>query len=387
MNHHRSAKCTVLSATLFSACAVLAGEPLMSPNMIVKSAFSKAGSGQEVALYTLTNSKGAQVAITPWGATVTSIRVPDRNGKLGDIVLGFDTLEGYQGNHPYFGAIVGRYGNRIAKGQFTLAGKAYTLARNNGENHLHGGTKGFDKQLWSAREVPNANESGTTGPSLELKYTSPDGEEGYPGKLDVTVTYTLTNANELRIDYLATTDKATVVNLTNHSYFNLAGEGNVLAHRVQINAARFTPVDAGLIPTGELRNVKGTPFDFSAAHPIGERIEAVDEQIRFGKGYDHNWVLDGAAGKLRLAARVSESTSGRVLEVLTTEPGLQFYTGNFLDGSIHGKGGKTYAHRAGFCMETQHFPDAPNKPSFASTALRPAQRYQSTTVYRFSTAK
>ena len=348
--------------------------------MIGKSIFGKTGTGQEVALYTLTNAKGVQVAITPWGATVTSIRVPDRGGKLGDVVLGYDSLEGYLGNNPYFGAIVGRYGNRIAKGQFTLDGKAYTLARNNGENHLHGGTKGFDKKLWSAREVPSAS-----GPSLELKYTSPDGEEGYPGKLDVTVTYTLSNANELRIDYLATTDTPTVVNLTNHSYFNLAGEGDVLAHRVQISAARFTPVDKGLIPTGELRSVKGTPFDFTVAHTIGERIEAGDEQIKFGKGYDHNWVLDGRAGRLRLAAHVSEPRSGRVLEVLTTEPGLQFYSGNFLDGSNRGKGGQAYAQRAGFCMETQHFPDAPNRPTFASTTLRPAQRYQSTTVYRFST--
>jgi aldose 1-epimerase len=380
MHYGRNAICTTLLATSWLTASALAGEKVMSATRIDKSVFGKASTGQEVLLYTLTNSTGAQVGITPWGATVTSIRVPDRSGKLGDIVLGFDTLQRYIANNRYFGAIVGRYGNRIANGKFMLDGKAYALARNNGENHLHGGIAGFDKKLWDAREVPGAN-----GPALELKYTSPAGEEGYPGQLDVTVSYTLTNANELRIDYLATTDQPTVVNLTNHSYFNLAGAGDVLAHRVQIHAARFTPVDAGLIPTGELRSVTGTPFDFTTAHSIGERIDAGDEQIKFGKGYDHNWVLDGIAGQLRLAARVSEPSSGRVLEVLTTEPGLQFYSGNFLDGTNHGKGGQTYLHRAGFCMETQHFPDAPNKPSFASTTLLPGQRYQSTTLYRFST--
>jgi aldose 1-epimerase len=344
--------------------------------------FGKTKSGADVALHTLSNAKGMKVTITPWGATVVSIQVPDRNGKMADVVLGFDSLEGYLGSNPYFGAIVGRYGNRIAKGEFKLQGKSYTLARNNNANHLHGGVAGFDKRLWTARRV-----DGAAGAALELKYTSADGEEGYPGKLEITVTYTLTAASELRIDYLATTDKPTVVNLTNHSYFNLAAGGTVLGHQVQINATRYTPVDSGLIPTGELRAVKGTPFDFTTPHTIGERIGANDEQIKFGIGYDHNWVLDGVAGQLRLAARVTEPTSGRVLEVLTTEPALQFYTGNFLDGTVKGKGGKAYVHRAAFCMETQHYPDSPNQASFPTTTLLPGQRYQTTTVYRFATVK
>lgn len=343
-------------------------------------AFGKTASGQDVSLYTLKNAKGMEVSIAQWGATVTSIKVPDRAGNFGDVTLGFDTLDGYLGAHPFFGVAVGRYGNRIGKGKFTLDGKQYTLPLNNGENHLHGGPEGFDKKLWQAREV-----SGPLGRGVEMTYISADGEQGYPGRLDVTVTYTLTDANELRIDYLAVTDKPTVVNLTNHTYFNLAGEGDVLGHNVQIKAASFTPTDAGLIPTGEIRSVAGTPFDFTTPHSIGERIDAADEQIKFGKGYDHNWVLDGTAGELRQVAQVSEPKTGRVLEVLTTEPGLQFYTGNFLDGTVKGKGGTVYQYRTGFCMETQHFPDSPNKPNFPSTTLKPGERYQSTTVYRFST--
>ncbi len=330
--------------------------------------------GQPVKLYTLSNAKGMEAAITNYGGIIVSIKVPDRGGKPGDVVLGFDSLDGYLKEHPYFGAIVGRYGNRIAKGKFKLNGAEYTLARNNGENALHGGLKGFDKKVWTAK--PSGN-------SLELRYVSKDGEEGYPGTLSATVRYTLTNENELRIDYTATTDKATVLNLTNHSYFNLAGAGDILGHQLTINADRFTPVDAGLIPTGELRPVAGTPFDFRKPHAIGERINNNDEQLKLGKGYDHNFVLNGAAGTLRLAARATDPSSGRVLEVLTTEPGLQFYTGNFLDGSVKGKGGRAYAFRNGFCLETQHFPDSPNKPSFPTVVLKPGQTFRSTTVFKF----
>jgi aldose 1-epimerase len=302
---------------------------------------------------------------------------------LADVVLGFDSVDGYVSNRAYIGATVGRYANRIGAGRFTLDGVVHELARNDGANHLHGGTAGFDKRLWQAHPLHVNGAS-----ALELRYSSAAGEEGYPGKLDVSVTYTLTSANELRIDYRATTDQATVVNLAHHSYFNLAGEGtaSILGHVLQIDGSRFTPDDAGLIPTGEIRDVRGTPFDFLAPHAIGERIDANDEQLRVGKGYDHNWVLDGAPGVLHPAVRVSEPGSGRVLEVLTTEPGLQFYSGNFLDGSVHGKGGKSYAHRSAFCLETQHYPDSPNQPQFPSTVLRPGQVIQSTTVYRFSVA-
>jgi aldose 1-epimerase len=341
--------------------------------------FGKTRSGETVQLYTLKNANGIETTITNYGGIVVSLTCPDKAGKFADVVLGFDTLEGYLGEHPYFGALIGRYGNRIAKGRFTLGGKEYKLAVNNGENHLHGGLKGFDKVMWRAKEV---------GPALELTYVSKDGEEGYPGNLTAVVRYTLTPANELRIDYTATTDKETVVNLTNHSYFNLAGEGSgdILSHQVTIHADRFTPVDSGLIPTGELRSVAGTSFDFRRAHAIGERINADNEQIRLGKGYDHNFVVNGAAGTLRPAAKVTEAKSGRILEVSTTEPGLQFYTGNFLDGSVKGKGGKPYKHRFGFCMETQHFPDSPNKPTFPATVLKPGQTYKSTTVYKLSHA-
>ena len=345
---------------------------------MTKQPFGKTPEGEQVELYTLTNSKGMEVSVMTYGGIIVSLKTPDRAGRLADVVLGFGNLDGYLKGHPYFGAIIGRYGNRIAKGRFTLDGVTYKLARNNGENHLHGGIKGFDKVVWKAREA---------GPqSLELSYLSKDGEEGYPGNLSVTVTYTLTEAGELKIDYQATTDKPTVLNLTNHSYFNLAGqgEGDVLGHQVMIMADRFTPVDAGLIPTGELRAVDGTPFDFRMPRAIGERINAADEQLKLGKGYDHNFVLSGAAGTLRQAARVVEPKSGRVMEVFTTEPAMQLYTGNFLDGTITGKGGKVYQHRYGFCMETQHYPDSPNQAAFPSVVLRPGGRYQTTTVYKFS---
>jgi aldose 1-epimerase len=282
---------------------------------------------------------------------------------------------------PYFGAVVGRYGNRIAKGKFKLNGVEYTLAVNNGENALHGGLKGFDKQVWTARD---ASDGGV--PAIEMTYVSKDKEEGYPGNLTVKVLYTLTENNELKLDYTANTDKDTVLNVTNHSYFNLAGqgEGTILDHVLMLNADKFTPVDAGLIPTGELKPVAGTPFDFRQPTRIGDRIDAKDEQIVRGKGYDHNFVLNGPQGQLQLAARVSEPKSGRVMEVHTTEPGVQFYTGNFLDGSNTGKGGKVYNHRYGFCLETQHFPDSPNKPQFPSVVLKPEGTYRSTTIFRFS---
>jgi aldose 1-epimerase len=306
---------------------------------------------------------------------------PDRNGKMADVVLGFDSLDGYlQNPSPFFGALIGRYGNRIGHARFTLDGRVYQVDRNDGENSLHGGARGFDKRVWTSRAL--------TDGSLELTYLSVDGEEGYPGNLRATVTYHLTDANELRIDYAASTDKDTVVNLTNHSYFNLkgAGAGDILNHRVMLNADRFTPVDGGLIPTGELRAVAGSPFDFRSATAIGARIEANDEQIKIGKGYDHNWVLNRGGDGLALAARVEEPSTGRILEVRTTEPGVQFYTGNFLDGTIKGKGGKLYGRRSGFCLETQHFPDSPNKPAFPTTELKQGQKYQSTTVFRFAVA-
>ena len=346
---------------------------------IQKQAFGKTTDGQAVDLYTLTNASGVEARIMTYGGIVVSLKVPDRNGKLGDVVLGYDNLEGYLKENPYFGALIGRYGNRIAKGKFTLDGRQYTLAQNNGENHLHGGIKGFDKVVWKARELKSKD-----GVGLRLTYLSRDGEEGYPGNLSVTVIYTLTDKNELKIDYAATTDKKTIANLTHHSYFNLAESGDILGHELMLNADRFTPVDKGLIPTGELRSVKGTPMDFTEPTPIGARIEQKDEQLGFGLGYDHNWVLNKKGAELSLAARVFEPTTGRVMEVYTTEPGIQFYSGNFLDGSIKGKGGKTYHKRYGFCLEAQHFPDSPNKPSFPSTVLSPGQKYAQTTIYKFS---
>ena len=346
---------------------------------IKKQAFGVTGSNETVELYTLTNVSGVEARIMTYGGSVVSLKAPDREGKLADVVLGYETLEGYLKNNPYFGAIIGRYGNRIGNGQFSLIGRKYTLPRNDGKNTLHGGIKGFDKVVWKAKEVNSKDVAG-----LSLTYLSKDGEEGFPGNLSVTVVYTLTNNNELKIEYFATTDKTTVVNLTNHSYFNLAGEGSILKHELMINAGRFTPVDSGLIPTGELRSVKGTPMDFTQSAVIGTRIDEQDEQLTFGKGYDHNWVLNNATGRLALAAKAYEPVSGRVMEVLTTEPGLQFYSGNFLDGSITGKGGQVYKRRYGFCLETQHFPDSPNKPGFPSTVLRPGESYKTTTIYKFT---
>jgi aldose 1-epimerase len=308
--------------------------------------------------------------------------VPDRNGASADVVLGFDSLAGYLANpSPFFGALVGRYANRIGHARFSLDGIEYHLDKNDGENSLHGGFHGFDKRVWTPRTLPDGG--------LQLDYRSQDGEGGYPGNLNVRVTYHLTDNNELRLDYTATTDKDTVVNLTNHAYFNLrgAGSGDILAHQLTLNADRFTPVDSGLIPTGELRAVAGTPFDFRKPVAIGAHIDQNDEQLRFGQGYDLNWVLNRAGAGLSLAARVEEPQSGRVLEVYTTEPGVQFYTGNHLQGTIHGKDGKTYTRRSAFCLETQHFPDSPNKKQFPSAVLKPGQQFSSTTVYRFLVKK
>jgi aldose 1-epimerase len=354
---------------------------------ITKTAWGKTTAGDAVDLYTLTNASGASVKIATLGGTVASIMVPDRTGSLGEVTLGFDTLDGYLRPHPFFGVLVGRYGNRIGKAQFTLDGKTYTLAKNNGENTLHGGVKGFDKYVWKAREVPSKANDGL---SIELTHVSPDGDEGYPGTLTVTVAYTWTDANGLRIDYTATTDKPTVVNLTNHTYFNLSAGASdtILDHRLRLAADRFTPVDKGLIPTGELRAVAGTPFDFTKARRIGDAIDADDEQIRLGGGYDHNFVFSQpAAGEMRPVGSVTDPASGRVMDLTTAEPGVQFYTGNFLDGSIKGRGGKAYGKRAGFCLETQHFPDSPNKPDFPPVVLRPGQTYRTSTQYTFSATK
>jgi aldose 1-epimerase len=344
--------------------------------------FGKMPDGESVEIYTLTNSHGVEARILTFGAVVQSLRVPDRNGSLGDVVLGFDSLDPYFINEPHFGSIIGRFGNRIAAGKFTLDGVDYTLPVNDPPNTLHGGFKGFDKVLWRAETLKV--EKGT---ALTLGYTSKDGEQGFPGNLDVIVTYTLTDSNELAIDYEATADQATPVNLTSHSYFNLAGQdsGTALAHEVYLNASRFTPVDAKLIPTGELRPVEGTPLDFTTPTPLGARIALTDEQLTRARGYDHNFVIDRQGSGLELAARVHEPTTGRVLEIHTTEPGVQLYSANFLNGTLTGKNGRVYQQRDALCLETQHFPDSPNQPTFPSTILRPGEIYRSRTVHIFST--
>lgn len=336
--------------------------------------------GQDVELFTLSRERAPTVAISSYGAYIVSILAPDREGKAADVVLGYPDLAGYLADTASLGPIVGRYANRIARGEFTLGGTRYTLARNNGPNHLHGGIEGFSKKVWSPRIV-----SGPDGDAVELTYVSPDGEEGYPGTLTVTVVYSLTADGGLKLDYSATTDAETVLNLTNHAYFNLAGEGSgdILDHELQIEADTFTVVDDTLIPTGEIRPVEGTPFDFRQPTAIGARVDAADPQLQAGGGYDNNFVVRGEPGVLRLAARVNEPGSGRVLEVLTTEPGIQLYTGNFLDGSIGGKSGRAYEKRSGFCLETQHYPDSPNHPEFPSVVLAPGRRYTQTTVFRF----
>jgi aldose 1-epimerase len=350
--------------------------PRLHAATIQKSKFGQTADGAPVDLYVLKNSKGMEAGIITWGGTLVSLKTPDRNGALGDVVLGYDNLAGYTSGRAYFGALVGRYANRIAKGQFSIDGTTYNVPVNNGANALHGGIRGFDKRIWTAHSLP--------GGSLELTYRSKDGEEGYPGNLAATVVYTLTDDNYLRIHYAATTDKATVVNLTNHAYFNLKGQGDILGHLVTLNADSFTPVDAGLIPTGEIRSVEGTPFDFRKPRTPGERINSADDQIKLGKGYDHNWVLNRKGSGLSLAARVEELSTGRVMEVFTDQPGIQFYTGNFLDGTEKGKGGQAYNLHAAFCFETQHYPDSPNHPSFPTTVLRPGEKYDTTTEFRFS---
>ena len=380
---------SIVCFALFSGFAFILmfgnGFQIQAKPSIRKAPFGATGDGKKVEIYTLTNSAGAEARIMTYGGTVVSLKVPDKKGKFADVVLGYDTLDGYLGNSgTYFGALIGRYANRIAAGKFNLDGKEYVLATNNNANHLHGGVKGFDKVVWTA----NKSSTDKNGANLELSYLSKDGEEGYPGNLSVKVIYTLSENNELKIVYAATTDKDTVVNLTHHSYFNLAGAGggDVLNHQLQLSADSFTPVrDSGSIPTGELRSVKGTPFDFTVPTAIGARIEQDNDQLKFGNGYDHNYVLNKTGNSLTKAATVYEPTSGRVLEVSTTEPGLQLYSGNFLDGTITGKGEKVYRKHFGFCLEAQHFPDSPNEPKFPATGLKPGQKYSQTTVYKFST--
>jgi len=340
--------------------------------------FGKTADGQTVEIVTMTNNKGLTAKITNYGGILVALETPDRNGKMGDIVLGFDKLDGYLKGHPYFGAIIGRYGNRIGQAKFTLDGKEYKLAANNGVNSLHGGLKGFDKVVWKIEEAKATDKKAV----LKLSYLSKDGEEGFPGNLNCVVTYILTSDNKLKMKYEATTDKPTVVNLTNHSYWNLAGQGSgdILGHELKLNADRYTPVDKNLIPTGELKSVKDTPMDFTKPMAIGSRIKQVD----IG-GYDHNFVLKDKSGKMNLAARVYEPASGRVMKIETTEPGVQFYTSNFLDGTLTGKEGKVYNKYGAFCLETQHYPDSPNKPDFPSVILRPGEKYETVTVHTFST--
>jgi aldose 1-epimerase len=378
--------------TLFSGRAgACGGEQPTAPvqqqtptRLTLTAGFGRTADDKAVDLITLRNSAGIEARILTYGGIILSLKTPDRAGALDDIVLGFDELAPYLTKSPYFGCLIGRYGNRIAKGKFTLDKKPYTLATNNAPNHLHGGVKGWDKVVWSAAPFQNAEGVGVT-----LTYTSADGEEGYPGTVKAEVTYTLTDQNQLIVDYHATTDKPTIINLTQHSYFNLAGATakDILGHELMINAAEYTPVDPTLIPTGQLAPVEGTPFDFRKLTPIGARINDANEQLKRGLGYDHNFVLTRIGPGLSYAAKVVEPQTGRTLDITTTEPGIQFYSGNFLDGKLVGKGGQTYAHRSGFCLETQHYPDSPNRPNFPSTVLRPGEDYRSKTVFTFGVSK
>lgn len=343
---------------------------------VKKSDFGKMPDGAPVSLYTITNSKGMEARIITYGGILVSLKTPDRKGTLGDVTLGHDNIADYAADHKtYFGALIGRYANRIGHAQFALEGKVYKLPKNDGDNSLHGGNNGFDKRVWTGREVPGG---------VELTCNSKDGEEGYPGNLKAVVTYKLTDDNRLQIHYTATADKDTVVNLTNHTYWNLKGDGDILGNVVTINADRYTPVDAGLIPTGELKSVAGTPFDFRKGMTPGTHINDNDQQLKLGRGYDHNWVLNKSGSGLTFAARVEDPSSGRAIEVYTDQPGIQFYTGNFLDGSVKGKGGKPAKLRSALCLETQHYPDTPNKPAFPPATLRPGQTYDTTTEFRFS---
>jgi aldose 1-epimerase len=393
MGRNKSTKKSIMKkirqfVSLAAAGLIVAGivgcASMSQTGIVHKKPFGKTPFGTPVELYTLRNSSGMEATIMTYGGIVTSLKVPDKNGKFGDVVLGFDDLKGYINdnyvkNCPYFGALIGRYGNRIAKGQFILDGQTNSLSINNAPNSLHGGTNGFDKVVWTAKPADTFY-----GPGLELTYVSKDGENGYPGNLTVKAIYVVTEKNELLLQFTATTDKDTVVNLTHHSYFNLRGSGDVLDHVVFIHADKITPVDSTLIPTGEFKPVDGTPFDFRTPTAIGARInETNDDQIKFGNGYDHNFVINKKEG-LDLAARVYEPTTGRVMEVFTTSPGIQFYTGNFLDGTLKGKGGKVYQFRDAFCFEPQHFPDSPNHPNFPTTELKPGQIYQNTIIYKFS---
>jgi len=367
-----------LALTSFTSCSTCpCGKPHATmPATIDKSPFGTLPDGTPVELYTLKNAHGLTMKVMTYGALITELHTPDRSGQLGDIVLGFDNLDAYLKGHPYFGAVIGRYANRIAKARFTLEGQTYALAANDGPNTLHGGLKGFDKVVWAAEPLPVAK-----GVAIRFTYVSPDGEEGYPGTLTVKVTYTLTDKDELVMDYEAKTDKTTVINLTNHSYFNLAGAGDILGHELMLNAASYTPVDDTLIPTGQMAPVKGTVMDFTAAKPIGRDLAQLTNKPR---GYDHNFVLNRAGKGLALCARVHEPKTGRMMEVLTTQPGVQFYSGNFLDGTLTGKRGVTYQQHHGFCLETQHYPDSPNQPGFPSVVLHPNQTYQHSTVHKFS---
>ncbi len=371
------------------AVALAGCESMSSPNpksSVTKADFGKMPDGTPVEIYTLRNSKGTEARIMTYGGILQSLKMPDKNGKFDDVVLGFDSLDGYTAPGyvnacPYFGGLIGRYGNRIGGAKFTLEGQTYTLAPNNHGNSLHGGVKGFDKVVWSAK--PSV---GIHGPQLVLAYVSKDGEEGFPGNLEVTAIYTLTEDNALKLEYTARTDKPTVVNLTHHSYFNLSGQGDgdILGDLLYINADKTTPVDSGLITTGDYADVAGTPFDFRTPTAIGARINDPNPILQYGPGYDHNWVINKPLGQFGLMARVVDPKSGRVLEVLSDEPGLQFYTGNFLDGTITGKGGAVYKIHDAFCMEPQHYPDSPNHPNFPSTELKPGQTYHNIIEYKFS---
>jgi aldose 1-epimerase len=366
--------------TAISLAALTAAVSLAAVPQIEQRAFGDAD-GKPVGLYTLKNKAGMEVTITTYGGAVTSIRVPDRNKTFGNVALGFDTVGQYQTTTSYFGALIGRYGNRVGKGKFQLDGQVYQIPVNDGANALHGGTIGFNKRLWDAKDVSTVEAA-----ALELHYLSPDGEMGFPGNLGVTVRYTVEAKNGLKIEYSATTDKPTVLNLTNHTYFNLAGagSGSVLKHRLTIRAEHFTPIDSGLIPTGVMQSVEGTPFDFRHGNVIGSRINESNEQLKLGKGYDHNFVLDAPGNPKEWAVRVEEPNTGRVMEVYTDQPGVQFYTGNFLDGSMQGVGG-AFKYREALCLETQHFPDSPNHLNFPSAVLRPGETFHSVTIYRFKT--